>query len=232
MNISVPYPDITEIGELTTKSKIREGISWSNSPSIEECLVDAEEKVQTELAFVHIPEYRADQYLNGLYSPVIAALQKQDWQQVSKTLNWHSHHHGDHPIVLWMKKFPGKPNVIGPLGERKIHITPGYKVNGENVVFAFGCGGRVTEGFTKKFRLTRHKALTLLRVPQTTVLEGKDYNWLDRRRYRRIHGTPLAQYFVNGWHPDSYSEEKERAYWEGWEQHAKSLRKVALIEED
>lgn len=231
MEISVPYPDITEIGELTKKSKVGEPFSYASTPSIEECLLDAEEKVQTELAFVHIPESGAGSSIDGMYTSVIAALQKLNWSQVTKTLNWHQYHKGDHPIVLWMKKFPEKANVFGPL-HRKIHITPGYKVGGENKVFGFGCGGRVTEGFTKKFKLTRHRSLTLLRIPQTTVLEAVDYTWLSQHRYRATYGTRMAQYFVNGWYPGSYSEEKERGYWEGWEQHAKSLRKVEAIEED
>lgn len=233
MEISVPYPDITEIGKLMSKAKVGERLLYVSTPTIEECLVDAEEKVQTELAFVHIPEYEAGSgSYSESYTPVIAALQKQNWELVSKTLNWHRLHRGDHPIALWMKKFPAKTNIFGPLPNRKIHITPGYAVDGENVVFGFGCGGRLTEGLTKKFKLTRHKALTLLRIPRTTVLEAVDYTWLSQHRYRATYGTRMAQYFVNGWHPGSYLEEKERGYWEGWENHAMSLRKAAPIEED
>jgi hypothetical protein len=84
VDIRVQLPDITEFGELTNKKKAGEEIDYCNTPTIEECLKDAEEKVQTELAFAHLPYYdhARKKYLANQYEPVMKLLDANNWTQV------------------------------------------------------------------------------------------------------------------------------------------------------
>lgn len=237
MDFCVPFSDLTEIGELTTRKKVGEPVDYLNYPTTEQCLVDAEEKIQTELAFLHIPHYYNSSVQNT-YDPLMKMVLAHGWQEVAMTLNWHEYHKGDHPIGLWLKKFD-RGNVFGPLPNRKINITPGYKVNDTNVVFAFGCGGRLVDGMPENFKSLRRcepKALTLLRIPKEQVLTELEIRWLGKNRYRQLwnFGTSQAHYYVNGWWPEDYNKEYERAYWHGWDEHKRSLLtpRRARIEED
>lgn len=229
VQLKVQLPDISELGNIDKEIKVefdKQYVFFGDFKTpLNECLKDAEERAQTELIFASLPYYDevSNRYLYQTYKKCQDLLQENGWWCIAKTLNWHRLHNGDHPIGLWIKKLDGKPNVWGPLKDRKRHISPAYNVAGENVVFGFGCGGRLVDGLTKEFKSTRHKALTLLRIPIEQSLSVKDFAWLRKYNYRSVISTKLANYYVNGWHPSQYNEQYERAYWAGWEAHQKSL---------
>jgi hypothetical protein len=173
---------------------------------MQEVLKETEKFIKTEFAFAHTPDDSGDTQ---------ELLTSNNWKSVGVALNWHKYHKGDRPIYLFYKKFKG----VADHWEEGHHLYPGFRVNNRNTVFKFGCGGRLLDGMNdvKALRRVDPKPLTLLRVSKTEIIPKLTETWLSHMKYRWIDSTSLANYYINGSKPTEYSEEQERAFWQGWE---------------
>jgi len=209
LKIQQHYPDLTEVGQLSSAEIPGDGhwSEWENRPLTK--TLEVIEKSCTELAFAHIPAES--------YESVHTALTKSGWTPISKALNWHSSHKGDHPITLYTKKFEGRP--VAEKYHHSAYMVPGHRVRGRNACFKFGCGGRLLNGLEDVLALNRAtpKPLTLLRIPKTEILNLNSRSVLNTLGYREVEQTNLATYWTNGKAPAEYKEQEERDFWRGWE---------------
>lgn len=227
MDLQVHFPDLTEVGRLYTRSIPGKVYDYTKVYTYEEVLAGVDEKIKTELAFL---TQNAD--YSSLKPEVLKAA---GWYTLRKGKNWHRHHNGDNTIEIWMKRFPQNKGNAVAANRHKVWITPGFNVGKKNCVFAFGCGGRLVDGFKlNALRRCNIRPLTILRVSKTNFLKQLQLDWLRAARFIEFSATEFATYYVNGFEPASYKEDFELAFWEGWESKTKisGLRRKERDEED
>jgi len=178
-----------------------------------ESLTNDEKNIKTPLAFAH---YGERQGLSDGYGEV---LKEAGWTQVTSQLNWHNYHNGDTNLPIWMKKFPAKV----PEAKETFKASPKSSYYPEHNSFAFGCGGRLINGF-KEFDVAKlrnanseywYRFTTLIRVKGGMKRPEARKAWLAAMNYRELpeFATSEASYWVNGFPVAEWAKNKEHAFW-------------------
>lgn len=203
MDIYVPYTDISEFGQLGANSLPGEERYTYSNRSLDEALKLAEKAIKTPLAFAHLPA-NSSETKNRLL--------KHGWKDAGSILNWHQAHGGDHSMTIYYKRFDNPPLAKSPGSPYRKSMYPCHHS------FVYGCGGRITELdklIDHGIGYGWHRFLTLLRLPKEDKISASTRKWLEAMHFRVIPGmeTEVAEYMMNGWDTEEWTESFEMAFW-------------------
>lgn len=138
-------------------------------------------------------------------------------QPVSCMNNWWPSHHGEmRTLTLYWMRPPNGTKDPQPCKRKKWLYDeerrmkyPTSKFNAiKEHLAASGCGFKIG---VPPFRVKLfHRFFTLMRMP--VEVKPIQKRWLTLHNYRLLDIGAMASYWVNGWKPEEYSEEKELAY--------------------
>ena len=163
-------------------------------------------KIKTEFAFATT----APAHGNG-ESEGVKGLIRNGFEPISAMNNWYPGHNGENrKIVFWWKRLRIGPDVVPcePQTEDNRYAWL-YDYHSPHLQRG-GCGFKISEPPLITGQFWRFH--TCLRMPKK--LSTLRIKWLDRHNFRLFAIGTIADFWTNGWDPNTYSwEQVELPYW-------------------